>query len=187
MQKLNEQLENIKGRASRQSKSSKEKLNELANERQRPTVGDYKLETIHEIHDEIADPERISKFISESDDSHTVGPVLLKRDSYDEKSGKKGTNHLSTKFYDMSIISPKNYNKDDRNLKYSQNIKTNAAFRTVSEYAQLDRNKVADDTLHCSLKSRSGQIVTFICSRKFCPCRPAVPYSSYNDLLIRDS
>lgn len=153
MEKLNEQLENIKARANRQSKSSRDKLNILANERQRSTVGDYKLETIHEIHDEIADVDRLSNFISnEADD-----PLLYHQDfkyykrENNEANSEKKIGHISSpKFHELSIISQKNQTKEDRFMKDSENISINAIFRAVSEQGHFEKNKIADDTLHCS-------------------------------------
>jgi hypothetical protein len=149
MTKLNEQLENIKARANRQSKSSREKLNILANERQRSTVGDYKLETIHEIHDEIADVDRLSNFISHNGAQNLLDYDIYKRESIENKSGKKSPFQFPPKFHEFSIISPKNQNKEDKYLKDSENVTINAVFRAVSDQGNnLERQKVFDDTLH---------------------------------------
>jgi hypothetical protein len=145
MQKLNDQLENIKARANRQSKSSRDKLNILANERQRPTFGEYRLETIQEIHDEIADVERLSNFISKEDDNFSE---VLKKELVEIKPRQK------PKINDMSIISQKNNTAvQGKNMKDSELISINAVFKAASEHGQLDRqHRPIDDTLPC--KSR---------------------------------
>jgi hypothetical protein len=186
IQKMSEQLENIKGRANRQSKSSREKLNLLANDRQRSTVGDYKLETIQEIHDEIADVERLSNFISQDGDDHSVEHDISRKESMENKSGKKSGYHFPSKFHELSIISPKNLFKDDRHLKDSENVTIQAVFRAVSEPGHFERNKITDDTLHRRLILTSGATVPLLSCRKL-PCGSPDAKPGTAAVLLHDS
>ena len=52
---MTDQLDNIKGRRNRQSKQSQEKMRMLAEGAGRATAGEYQLETIQEINDEVMD------------------------------------------------------------------------------------------------------------------------------------
>lgn len=151
MDKLAKQLENIKGRTSRQSKSSRDKMSLLASEKQRSTMGDYKLETIQEIHDEVAaDLELKSNLMTE--DRKLSYRDISPRMSLDleVKLKSKDDTILGTHFGmdsdpQLNLISH-GRRLDRRSEMFEHQL---ARLKTVaSEQEFIDRNKRTDDTLN---------------------------------------
>ena len=153
MEKLTERLENIKGRTNRQSKCSRDKINILANERQRVTVGEYKLETIQEINDEVADIERLSNFISKYDHKSSIDEDISNGDFIDSISIKKSSYHNHPlKLNEISIIRPKPQFKLGDNIKEIEGNTIYDIYKTTSTHGELERHKIIDDTLPCRLQ-----------------------------------
>lgn len=157
MDKLAKQLENIKGRTNRQSRSSRDKMSLLANEKQRSTVGDYKLETIQEIHDEVADLELKSNLMTEDRklsfrDISPRGSIDL-----DLRIKSKDETILCTHF-GLDNEPPLNLISRDKRFERSEMFDNHIGrLKTVaSEQEFVDRSRRADETLNCIFKLFSG-------------------------------
>lgn len=151
MDKLSKQLENIRGRTNRQSRSSKDKMNILVTDRQRATAGDYKLETIQEIHDEVGDIDLMSNIMSE-DRGYSYRDISPRMSVMIEHSTQKEDKFTVSHMYMNSEHGAKKSSQDQRPLRISstQNQSPKSALRATSEQDILERHRV-DDTLNRTL------------------------------------
>lgn len=151
MEKLSKQLDNIKGRTNRQSKSSRDKMSILTNDRQRATTGEYKLETIQEIHDEVGDIDLMSNIMSD-DRGYSYRDISPRESIFQAPDPRKPD------LVESSLISLPNSELKAGKVRLQakpiqansyQNQSPRSNFKSTSEMDWFERNK-EEETLNCS-------------------------------------
>jgi hypothetical protein len=157
MDKLAKQLENIKGRTNRQSRSSRDKMSVIVNDKQRSTVGDYKLETIQEIHDDIGDIDLKSNLVSE--DKRLSFKDISPRGSidYDLRNKSKDLTSFGSNLSPDHEPGLQLYLRSNRKWRHEVLEQPIPKLQTtVSDHDFTDRIKAMDETLNCRAYLLSG-------------------------------